>query len=287
MQDSSAGQLAALLALVSAFHQTLVELYKFFARPKEKRYFQGLCYIVFGDEPPPRPGAAAGPAARDSRYAEWRDETRLVPVELGLERRRRWIAGPQLRFVESLILRGVGDAPSSDISDADVENAVRLARAEAPDAARLLDQLTGLLNARVEDPDVVIRTLEKDQWGPAAGEATRLLDRLEEVSDPKELQVLLEDARRRVVQAHVPGEIRARLSLANVIKSAELRYHYDLRQASIILAAVQAGVITWLWGASPFRWLVPIVVFATAVLGSQAGKSLLDLVIGLGKRIRA
>jgi hypothetical protein len=257
------------VVLFTPVHQALLEVFKQFGL-RARQYWEALAYIVYGED-----------WAKGGR--RWTFTTH-VPNSIGTIG-KEWANGPQGRLIESFLLRSVGDTPSTDLSDADIANTARVARLAAGHAGRVggvLDDLVRVVPRSSQELVRVLEALQEDGGDRAVNEQLRAwadLARDEPDVSPARLLVW----RAQFNQKFLPGVIRAEVELPNALKSAEYRYHWYLRWASMVLAAIEGLVIAAAWAFNPFAWLVAA---GLLFVFPQATKSLTDALVGIGKRFR-
>lgn len=269
---------AILTAAFVPVHQALIELFKLLSRMKQRRFYQQLAYIVFGD-------STALPT--DTR-------TLLNPFPVAS---KKWRAGPQGRLIEAFLARGIGDDPVSEISDADVENVSRIVRLEASnDVRHLLHLLDQLLGGRFKDGKIAADLLKKfkDEHTDDNQLQQTLEDWIPQLKDRDEqtATVLLYHWREHIIEEYVKGEKRAHTELGNAMKAAEYRYHNDVGSASFVLAILESVAVLGLVQADISCPNVGFTVFAfflilgTLLLAPRGTKALLDAVIGIGAKLK-
>jgi hypothetical protein len=258
---------------------------------------------------------AAQEAVADSRrdpplafLEEWFRHTRLTPEWIGPGARREWAQGAQRNVVEAFALRALGDSPTAEISDQDVRNVIRVVRAAAPASVRLVvETFDALIQSGVNDPATVVAALRNAHREIAAASPTdhrvraRLESLLSVLGDPStagSVAPLLAQWWRKFIEDELPGEMLARVDLMNCLRAAEYRYHQDVRvwSAWIALAealavgiAVRKGILA-LQVAEPAAYLTAlfagVVTVGLLLVLPQTSKSLLDMIKGLGDRLR-
>ncbi len=293
-----------LITLFIPIHQALIEVYKL-TGAKQRRYWEALMYIVYG------------PKGR----TKWADSFMIVPISLNaIEKgsRTKWMKGPQKDLIQSFLLRAVGDSPVPDVSQADIQNVIEVARLSAPQAirqmSRMLEQMTRA-QLSVDAARELINSVSIEDTGTEPVEGferreewlTRLRqlvhewrDELDEVQRragdkvPAMVNPALVTLWQEVFnERFLKGAVRARGELANALKSAEFRYHEVLARWSIALAVVESVVIAWVAPKlfdvqfQPWHlWVIGAIAFASTILGSRGSKSLLDAIIGIGTRLK-
>jgi hypothetical protein len=268
-------------------HQGAVEAIKSLTRIKLRRYFEAIAGVVYGRDFERVPGADR--ATRLGRLEWLVDDARIVPAKLGAERRRAWVRGAERQLVEAFMIRGVGDSPNPEISDADVENVARIIREEAApalrEAARRLRLLVAQGVADGRDAAAIAREI------PAEGELRAELDafaaRVGGLATPTAVNVEVNAFAQAFVERFMQREYVARIELPNALKSAELRYHMDLLRISTLVALLEAiAIVQLIPGTTAERLFGGIAAAALLFVGSQGSKGLLDALIGLGGRLR-
>ena len=282
MHPQSLELLKAVAILTAAFvplHQGIIELFKLLSRMKQRRFYQQLAYIVFGD----------------SAKLPFGKRTILDPFPCASE---KWRTGPQSRLIEAFLARGVGDDPVTEISDADVENVCRISRLAAPDFVQeLLHLLDQLLEGRLTDGNAAADFLE--EFNRKHNEDEQVQQKLKDWitrlkgKDDQTATVLLYRLREDIVAEYVPGETRARAELGNAMKAAEYRYHNDIGWASFVLAILESVAVVWLVqlghcgpGEAAFLVFAFFLVLATLLIAPRGTKGLLDAVIGIGAKLK-
>jgi hypothetical protein len=201
-------------------------------------------------------------------------------------------------------LRGVGDSPVTDVSDADVRNVIQVARfAEMNQGDRgvavtseLLDEL--LRTAPHNATFVVQQLLRITQEYPTSRVVALLnkwksdLSTLPSPSDVKPATLTI--WRTELNQQYFQAILRAERELPNALKAAEFQYVRHLAKFSSLAAAIEALFVTTILASLtscsiPLAWydyvLALILSFRVLATVPRGTKSLLDAVIGLGKRM--
>jgi hypothetical protein len=303
------GYLATLVLMLVPVHQGLVEAFKTVTGIKLRRYFEAIAEIVYG------PGyelltATSGGRGLDNgsellageqpntvqkiarlSIGEWvGSKAKLVPKELGRERRLEWVQGAQRRLVESFVQRGVGDSPNPDISEQDIENVITIIREEATayvrDAARRLRYLAQHGSGSPADAAATLRGI--DATGDAGTQINRWADEVEKLHTGTAVDVALRAYKDMFVERFLPREHAARIELPNILKSAELRYHFDLLRISILVAIAEGIAVSYI--SDRFNGvdalLVTLITATSLFVLSQGSKGLVDTLIGLGARLK-
>ncbi len=239
------------------------------------------------------PGELAAPTAELSADAAPSQAISERSPDTTVGQSSDWVDGIEGRLIESFLLRSVGDDPVAEISDRDVENVANVARLGAPaDVRRTIEWLDSLIARGTTDPAAAADALAKIPAGPELKKEIQAWVRaLRSKQPPRAVGALLEAWRAEFVERHLPAEVRARMELGNAFRAAEYRYHRVVHRFSFALAAVEAGLIAWgltaNGGAS--AWVTALaggaLAFGVLSVAPPAGKSLLDAVMGLGKRL--
>lgn len=230
-----------------------------------------------------------------------------VPKELGVDLRKRWAAGSERQLIESFTLRAVGDEPATEISEADIENVVRIARLAAPvEVRRTVETLNSLTEGGVSDPDQAARALELIEPKGALTETIDGWITALTAQPPKSQPVaqMLAGWRRALIEENLPAELRVRVDLGNALKAAEFRYHSDINRWSTLLAVLEGALIGTLSlgmviAADPeagipraltvqggHAFLIGLISFGFLLVLPRATKSLTDMILGLGERLK-
>jgi hypothetical protein len=200
------------------------------------------------------------------------------------------VQGVERRLIESFMQRGVGDSPTPDISEQDIENVARVIREKKPadvrEAARHLRVLAARGAATGADAAEVFASIEASDEIKA--QLARWAKALRALKSGSAVNAQIETYYQAFVEQHLPEEHAARIALPNALKSAELRYHHDLLGFSKILAVVEGLAIAWWVASGSFgaRAFVGVAAAAGLFVLSQGSKGLLDAIVGLGSRLR-
>lgn len=228
---------------------------------------------------------------------QWIGPERLVPATLGAGIQREWVSGAQRNIVEAFALRALGDSPVAEISDADIQNVIQVVRQAAPIAVRrTIETLNMLLEGTEKSREAVVSVLERISPQGELKDTIAAWIRDLNGSDALPVNVVVAGWRRDLIETHLIGEIRARVDLANSLKSAEYRYHGDIRRASAVLAAVESVLLMLMLSGGNLLdvtkptgvnlMLVGLMCFGFLVVLSQASKSVLDIIVGFAGRIK-
>jgi hypothetical protein len=265
------------VALFAPVHQGAIDAFKLLGL-RSRQYWEALAWVVYGEGWSKRPGAFTfcGDAPRRT----------LDPQRLA-----RWRSGPQVRLIESFLLRSIGDSPVTELSDADVANASRIARAEAGHAGRVGAALEEIVRSLPRSSSELVRLLgDLREEGPDA--QPEVNEQLEEwrraaESSPDVIPAELLVWRAQFNERFLPGVVRAEVELPNALKSAEYRYHWYLRVASATLAVAEGAIIAWGLNFTGTTLALGWFVAAGALLVLPQGtKSLTDALLGIGRRFR-
>ena len=277
---------APLIFVFSIFHQAIIELAKSLFGIRTRQYYRAMNYVVYGET-----AAAALPVRISSSF---------LTVPYDIQSRERWRTGAVSHLVDSFILRGLGDKDETEITDADIRNVVSVVRESHPGQGAVLELLDLLIRREEDDTEPVRRLLgERRREAGSAGEPDwsrrvgEWIDALPPNQKDDTLPVRLSVWRDRFVHDYLPGEMRARSGLRNALKAAEYRYHHAVAQITLILALFESIAILRLL-ASESKAVDPTYVAVGVFIASfgalnvvpRGTKSLLDLIMGLGSRIR-
>lgn len=278
MNDFLSREFLEFVGSFTLVHQALIDLFKL-TGIRARRYAEALAYIVFGRTTPP-PGAVA----RRRSFVMWG----ALPANWPAAVFGSWQEGPEATLIQSFLLRTVGDSPVADVSDSDIENAVRIARRvagpELERASLLLDELVRRGVTKADDIAMALGSLS-----PTSAPLVALVQRwLGEIAGQPVISVaLLADWRRELNQRLIPGVERAQAELANALKAAEYRYHGELHLCSLALAIIEGAAIGCLSASDSSEMLLNGIVAAGLLLVLPRGtKSLTDALLGIGARLR-
>jgi hypothetical protein len=193
-------------------------------------------------------------------------------------------------------LRAVGDNPVSEISDSDIQNVIRVVRLRAPKPVRhTIESLNAMIETGEKSRDNVTRILSTIEPGPLRPTIQGWLTELKQGTEAP-VQLLLGSWRRELIETNLSAELRARVDLGNSLKSAEYRYHQDIRRASVIIAVVEGISLGALAGNGQLAdlgtfstldaWIFGILCFGFLLVLPQATKGILDIITGLATRIK-
>lgn len=303
------GQPTLLIEILGAFvvlHQAIVELFKL-TGVKSRRYWEALAYIVYG----PTLSQGGKKQARRLRSDVFSSQPSTIdPFFLGerADRTTRPYTSPQERLIQSFLLRGVGDSPVTDVSDADIRNViqvVRLAELNQGDSglavtSELLDEL---LRTAPHDPAFIAQQFLHIKQEHPTSILISLLDKW--ISDLPSLLVqgnvkpaTLAVWRAELNQQYFQAILRAERELPNALKAAEFQYVRHLGKFSLLTAGIGAISVTVLLAGLEadsklkvsLDWYDYLIAFglSAGVLATvpRGTKSLLDAVIGLGNRMK-
>jgi hypothetical protein len=277
---------AAITGALVPVHQGLVEAYKAVSKIKMRRYFEALAEVMYGAEYTAPPGGGGDLGLGERLFSA----ARLVPARLGAETRRKWVRGAEARLIESFVQRGVGDSPTPDVSEQDVENVVRVIRERKTEEVRDTARRLRLLAARGAPTGAEAAGILESI--PAHGDVKKQLKKwateLRKLTSPSGVGMAIDSYHQYFIEQFLPEEHAARIALPNSLKSAELRYHNDLMRTSTMLAIAEGVIVAQLVQIGSY-WENVFAGFAAAAgvfLAAQGSKGLLDAIVGLGARLR-
>ncbi|MDT4329160.1 hypothetical protein ACQE3E_07920 [Methylomonas sp. MED-D] len=281
-----------LTATFIPFHQGIIELWKLFGS-RTRRYWEALNYIVYGTEN----GFDDNEELKRSASDILKGFVVGIPTTFPKRIRDHYKkSGKQTRLIQSFLLRSVGDSPITEVSDADIRNVSDISKLMAPlgvqQTATALDELIRLNIRNPNDAqnilDAVLTTLD-DHKDKILKNTLRNWINILSTEGQDVSPALFYVWRVQFIESFLPGVIRAERELANALKSAEFRYHRQLRSFSAFLAFIEAISINFVFIASCsfYTQIIGFLFgFGALTLGSEAGKSLLQTIVGIGARFR-